>query len=344
VRDSLPEPELSRAAQATQTATEDSAHDETEARRIQERTMLRIKFVPIVMTAILLSASAFAGNSPSFTTIDNPADPTFNQLLGINDDGVISGYFGSGAAGHPNQGYTIAPPYMTFVSDNLPASVQTQATGIANNGTTVGFWSPTNTGTDANFAFIREANGFTYLSVNNPLVASSPEVNQLLGINLSSIAVGFYNDANNVPHGYSYAVKTGVFKPVKVDGAVSDAATGISNHGLICGFFTNAGGKTKGFVERVAGELMVTVAVPNSTTTQLLGINDHGVVVGFYMGEDGFPHGIVYDMATGKLTHVDDPEGTMGTVLNGINDKGDVVGFYTDAAGNTHGVLVTDAL
>ena len=41
--------------------------------------MFRMKFVPVVITAILLSASAFAGNSsPTFTTIDNPADPTFN--------------------------------------------------------------------------------------------------------------------------------------------------------------------------------------------------------------------------------------------------------------------------
>jgi hypothetical protein len=193
-----------------------------------------MKFVPTVIASILLSASAFAGSSsPTFTTIDDPADPTFNQLLGINTDSVISGYFGSGAAGHPNQGYTIAPPYTDFLSDNLPASVQTQATGITNNGTTVGFWSPTNTGTDANFGFIREANGFTYLSVNNPLVASSPEVNQLLGINSAYIAVGFYNDVNGAPHGYAYTEKTGVFTPVNVPGAVSDGATGINSHNLI---------------------------------------------------------------------------------------------------------------
>jgi hypothetical protein len=30
----------------------------------------------------------------SFTTLGHPKDPTFNQLLGINDFGEISGYFG----------------------------------------------------------------------------------------------------------------------------------------------------------------------------------------------------------------------------------------------------------
>ena len=311
------------------------------ARRAQERTMYRMNFAAIVISAVLLSTSAFAGNGPSFARIDNPSDPTFNQLLGINKEGVISGYFGSGAQGHPNQAYTIAPPYTIFASDNLPGSVQTQATGIGNNEITVGFWSPTNTGTDSNFGFIRLANGFTYLSVNNPLAASTPEVNQLLGINPSSIAVGFYNDASGAPQGYTYNVKTGVFTPVTIMGAVSDASTGINSHGLICGFFTNADGLTQGFVQALTGGVVTTFMVPGSTTTQLLGINDAGVAVGFYIGSDGFDHGLAYNPVNGNWSTIDDPEGLMGTVLNGINDKGDAVGFYTDAAGNVHGVLVT---
>jgi len=32
----------------------------------------------------------------SFQTLDNPGDPTFNQLLGINNDGLIAGFFGNG--------------------------------------------------------------------------------------------------------------------------------------------------------------------------------------------------------------------------------------------------------
>ena len=52
----------------------------------------------------------------AYTTIDDGSDPTFNRLLGIDDDGVISGYFGRGSAGHPNTGYTVAPPYNTFES------------------------------------------------------------------------------------------------------------------------------------------------------------------------------------------------------------------------------------
>ena len=145
------------------------------------------------MIAAAMTAACLAGpvaaqaQTFSFTTLDNPADPTFNQLLGINDAGIIAGYFGSGAVGHPNKGYTVAPPYTSFTSDNLPGSVQTQATGINNHNITTGFWSDTNLGTgDNNFGFIRlphRHGSFEYVSVNDPLVGGAPFVDQVLGIN-----------------------------------------------------------------------------------------------------------------------------------------------------------------
>jgi len=52
-----------------------------------------------------------SGESYRFKTLDDQADPTFNQLLGINNNGKIAGYFGSGASGHPNKGYTLSKPY-----------------------------------------------------------------------------------------------------------------------------------------------------------------------------------------------------------------------------------------
>jgi hypothetical protein len=265
--------------------------------------MFRRKAFATLFTAVLLRASGFAGpgTTPSFTTIDNPLDPTFNQPLGIDNLGVITGYFGSGAAGHPNQGYTIASSYAIFLPDNLPGSMQTQATGIANNRSTVGFWSPTNTGSDADFGFIRTgpSSHYTYISINNPLVEGSLAVNQLLGTNGSEIAVGFYNDISNAPHGYAYRVKTNQFIPVNVAGALSDADTGISNVSMICGFFTNAAGQTQGFVQPLSGVSLTTFAVPGSNVTQLLGINNHGDVVGFHVGANTFPHGVIYNIATG---------------------------------------------
>jgi hypothetical protein len=301
------------------------------------------------MRALLLAAAAcglFAANASAqtftFATLDNPGDPTFNQLLGINDHGTIVGYFGSGMMGHPNIGYEISPPYTKFTKNMQPGSVQTQATGINNSGLTTGFWSDTNTGSDANFAFIRmpTAKSFTYVSAIDPNVAGAPLVGQALGINNSNVAVGFYNDANGNAHGYSYNLGTATYAPITV-GGVSEAATGINDNGEVAGFFMTGGGNTFGYVRNATGGVVTHFGVPGSKTTQLLGINNSGVAVGFYTDAQNIMHGLYYASATGAWLTVDDPNGAGGTVVNGINNKNQLVGFYTDAAGNVHGMIVT---
>ena len=131
----------------------------------------------------------------------NVADVTFNQALGINSSGIIAGYFGSGAAGLPNQGYTVAPPYAqrNFTNENFPGSVQTQVTGINNIGTAVGFWSDQNNANmvNNNFGFVDIANTFT--NVNNPATGTGPAINQLLGVNNSNIALTRWRVVTIIP-------------------------------------------------------------------------------------------------------------------------------------------------
>ena len=66
----------------------------------------------------------------AFTTIDDSNDPTFNQLLGIDNAGEIAGYFGSAmpAGTHPNQGYTIRAPYTQAAHTDENATGSTQLT------------------------------------------------------------------------------------------------------------------------------------------------------------------------------------------------------------------------
>src|SRR5271163_4047914 len=77
------------------------------------------------LSASTLSASTLSARTAtaySFKTLDNADDVTFNQLLGINDFGVIAGYFGSGAQGHPNKGYLLAPNHAQYTNENFPGS------------------------------------------------------------------------------------------------------------------------------------------------------------------------------------------------------------------------------
>ena len=197
-----------------------------------------------------------AGGGPvsyGFKTLDNQADPTFNQLLGINNDGTIAGYFGSGAAGHPNQGYRLLPPHGhgSYQSENFPGSVQTQVTGLNNKGVTVGFWSSANNASMVNDNSGFWARGGQFHTANFPAAAAaSPPVDQLLGVNDSGVAVGFWTDANGDNHGYLVNVNTGTYRSVTDPNAPSASLTAaaINSGGGIAGFYTNQSGNTDGFL------------------------------------------------------------------------------------------------
>jgi hypothetical protein len=83
-----------------------SRAERTPRRRALARAGAAVAASGTVAGALLLAAPAFAATAShhataattyTFTTLDNQADPTFNQLLGINGNHVIAGYFGSGA-------------------------------------------------------------------------------------------------------------------------------------------------------------------------------------------------------------------------------------------------------
>jgi hypothetical protein len=297
----------------------------------------------------LATAASASTDSPgySFVTLDNANDPTFNQLLGINDEGTIAGYFGSGMAGHPNQGYVLLPPYgqHPYVNENFPGSVQTQVTGLNNRGVTVGFWSNTNMGSgDANFGWIDIDGQFRQADFPTGDDAS-PVVDQLLGVNDSDVAVGFWTDAQGNNHGYEFNALTGQFRSVvdPSDPGLSLTAAAINDFGDVAGVYTTAAGNTDGFLLTNHGRHFTDLAVPGASSTMALGVNNRDEVVGTYTdgsGSSATMHGFTWTPWAG-FTSIDDPHGLGTTTINGVNDRGQLVGFYVDAAGNTDGFLAT---
>jgi PEP-CTERM motif len=299
------------------------------------------------LTLLTLGWSAQPAHAIAYTFQDiiNTSDPTFNQELGINNGGVISGYFGSGAAGHPNQGYTTMSPYTSFTSENVPSSVQTQVTAINDVGTTVGFFSSSNNGVglDSNFGFVEM--GGSFLQVNNPNTAVTPPVfNQLLGVNNSNVAVGFYTDAGGVTHGYTYTI--GAASPFSADindpnaGTMTGqgtTATAINTGGVIAGFYADAAGVDHGFIDNDG--TFQTIDPTGSQGTMLLGLNDNGFAVGTYIDSMGVMHGLLYDLNNNTFENIDDPFGVGATTINGINNLDQLVGFYVNANDDTIGLL-----
>ena len=294
--------------------------------------------------AVTTEAAGFVQpDTYAFKTVDDTADPTFNQLLGINNAGLVAGYSGSGAAGHPNKGYTVHTNAAQFTAENFPGSVQTQVTGLNNRGVTVGFLSHANTADQANdnegwYSLDGRFHQVVFPTSHN----ATPPVDQLLGVNDSDIAVGFYTDAAGAGHGFRYDIDRHTFRTVAVTGATSTTATAIDNHGDVAGFYTGANGNQSGFLLGANGKL-TSLNFPGATMTQALGVNNKGEVVGLYQtgtGDAAQTHGFTWTAKQAYLT-VDDPSGAGGTTVNGVNDAGNLVGFYVDAQGDTHGMLAT---
>jgi hypothetical protein len=318
-----------------------------------KRHALRVAAATVASGVLAAGTVALAGSasastlshasttSYSFRTLDNARDLTFNQLLGVNDEGLIAGYFGSGAQAHPNQGYLLAPRAGAYVNENFLHSVQTQVTGLNNEGVTVGFWSSMN-----NANMVNDNHGFVdvdghFRTADFPTGSpAAPPVDQLLGVNDNDVAVGFYTDANGNNHGYEYNIRSGRFSTVTYQDASLTAAA-INDRGDVAGFYTNPGsGNTDGFI-KVRNQTFIDLAVPGASSTMALGVNNSDEVVGTYTvgsGSSAVMHGFTWTPQHGFST-IDDPHGIGTTTINGVNDFGQLVGFYVDANGNTDGFL-----
>ena len=288
-----------------------------------------------------------------FVEIGSHHDRTFNQLLGINDNGRIAGYYGSGAKGHPNKGYLVSAPYAQgdIKGENFPHSVQTQVTGLNNNGVQVGFYSTQNNASGVNNNFGWYFNGsfheVAFPTGNN----DKPTTDQLLGVNDHDVAVGFYLNGSGTSRGYTYNIKTRHYALVTEPGAPTGgkapwlSANAINNAGDVAGAYVAAGGVTDGFL-KLAGGAFHKIAISGASSTVALGVNNNDTVVGFYTDGSGSTettHGFIWRIGGGVTTKVDDQNGIGSTTLNGINDEGDIVGFYVDSRGNTDGLLAFPA-
>jgi len=260
----------------------------------------------------------------NFQKIASPADPTFTQLLGINDERVIAGYH-TDAPG--NKGFTLNLP-ATFTDENFPGSAQTQVIGINRGGETVGFYIDT-AGNTHGFNKI----GATFNTVDLP----GTTFNQLLGVNDKGAEAGYFQDAAGLQHAYVHREEGFLVLNLPQP---SSQATGINDHGVVVGFEQSSPAATtsEGFL--LQDRKLTVLQFPGSTFTQALGVNNRDVVVGLYNDANGNTHG--FEFSRGRYVSIDVP-GSSSTVVNGINDEDTIVGFFQDPNQNNNTIgLVGD--
>jgi len=312
--------------------------------------LTRLVGTSTLLAAMIAAAPAIASDGPDLHVLDNPGDPHFNQLLGINNSRIIVGYFGDGQQ-VANNGYVLVPSNHYSVENftNLPAgdkASQTQAIGI-NQDTKipkiVGFYTDANTGFTHGFL---DFNG-AQITIDDPLGNASQvttPTQNLLGVNDEGKASGFWTDNKNAMHGFvvSYNSSLTSFSftevpPSLFKGAVSTVVSNINNEGEICGFWTDATPVSHGFFGRLGQQYTtfdVKIDGKRASSTQAFGCNNNGEIVGQF-ASNGELHGFIY--RAGEFQQFDAPGssqtavlGVQGTLINGINDLGDFVGFYSN--------------
>jgi probable HAF family extracellular repeat protein len=323
------------------------------------RLLMTVATIALAPVAFAQSSGADKTDPQSFFVLDNPGDPNFNQLLGINDGHAIVGYFGDGTI-VPNNGYVLVPKNHYSVENftNLPSgdvATQTQAIGINTRAfpDIVGFYTDKATGFTHGFL---DSNG-VQSPVDDP--AGSPPnvttpVQNLLGINNFDKAAGFWTDNNGHEHGFvvelniqSPSSSTFIeIPPTTFAGAVATQASDITNNDQVCGFFTDANGNNHGFFGFLGQKFFtfnVTIKGVKVTSTSPFGCNDKGEIVGAFTDSNGNVHGFIF--ADRRFFQFDAPGssqkpafGTMGTMINGVNERGDIVGFFSDGT-NVNGFV-----
>jgi len=300
--------------------------------------------IGLALVAFAQASGAQAADPQTFFVLNNPIDPMFNQLLGINGGNVIVGYFGDGMAVH-NNGYVLVPANHYSI-DNftnvagctampstpfppLPCPTQTQAIGL------------------------NEASG---LAGATPF----PDI------------VGFYTDAAGATHGFvdSVGVQSTIDDPMGVKGVNGIQTTvqnllGINNALRAAGFWTDAAGNENGFVAeinttvtpvaaryiefppaKVNGDLGLT-GKNAAMATQTSDITNNNLVCGFYTDGNDINHAFQVFFNTGNRTFNFTipltPKIANVTVKSisplGCNDHGAIVGFYTAIDGTVHGFV-----
>ena len=198
------------------------------------------------------------GGSPQTLTTPGIAADAF----GINDQGNIVGQFDSGDA---TPGFFLASSAGNgLITINAPSGPDVvNAQGVNNLALVVGFYVGTD-GQDHGFmtnvssARNGSLSGTPVADPTIPNVPGEPGAtfvfSQILGVNDSGIAVGYYGDSTTSQHGFLYNTITGNYMflddPAEQfsNGVEVTQITGIDNSGEIAGFYSDSAGVFHGFV------------------------------------------------------------------------------------------------
>jgi probable HAF family extracellular repeat protein len=204
-----------------------------------------------------------------------------------------------------------AQPIYTFTPIEPPGASQTQALGINNAGTVVGYFDSAS----GRQGFLYK-NG-VYTTIQVPIGTETIAH----GINDAEDIVGSFRSSSG--NRRSFRLSGSTFTYYDFPGALQTQFWAINNNGTIVGNYESSPGISHGLVFN--GISMVTLDVPGAGYTQAVGINDSDVISGFHYQ---FVSPIVvkgFTLSAGTFFPVEFP--SRNTYAHKINNGGVVVGF-----------------
>jgi hypothetical protein len=307
---------------------------------IARNLLVAVAGIAFAQVAFAQASGAQAADPQTFFVLNNPNDPMFNQLLGINNGNVIVGYFGDGMAIH-NNGYVLVPANHYSVENftnvanctnppNSPCPTQTQAIGINANSALAGA-----TPFPDIVGFYTDIAGFTHGFVDSIGVQSTiddpaglpPNVatplQNLLGINNALRAAGFWTDNATPPHEHGFVVE------------INTTTTPVAGR----------------FIELTPAKVSIDLGV-NAVATQTSDITNTNLVCGFWTDANDINHGfeVFFNTKAHSFNMVLPLTANPTQIPNvkslspfGCNDNGEVVGSYTANDGTVHGFVFDGA-
>ena len=238
---------------------------------------------------------------------------------------------------------------------DVPGAAGTQAYGINDKGTVVGWWfEPLTAKGSVYHGFLRDMDGnLTYFDVpgagpflpqgSSPLVV----IPLPLAINRDGTVTGSYLDTKNVNHGFVRSVDGNItiFDPVGSVSTLGDT-NGITRQGAITGGYLTADGVTHSFL-RDPGGAITSFDAPGAGTAAGQGsyfnmINDAGLIPGVSIDSNFVQHGFIRSLDGAVVTFDVAGAGTgtyQGTLATATNVSGTTAGIYVDANGVNHGFV-----
>jgi probable HAF family extracellular repeat protein len=329
---------------STKTQTGSAPADGAATRQLRQGRAFGAGLLPnagvlALLLSLPLGASLLtAGEKPHqpqyrFTEIPVPG-PSF--AVGINDEGLVTGYYGDPTMGDVFSFLYERGGLTTGIA--APGATITSVGGANNRGVDTG-----NYGNEAN----QQA---AFYDIRRGTFTPLPEI--------PGMPLNFGNGINDFGHvsGVAYASGdwslggTGLgqnwiwdgenYSFYTVPGAVNGAqAGGINNRDQVTGLYVGSSGLPQGFIKD--GDKYTTLDVPGAIYTLASGINNQGTVVGSYLDASG-NHGFIW--SNGEFVTVDVTiSGAVGTGWYSSNEHGDLAGVYGDASGVFHAVIALRA-